>query len=120
MNVTVYLPGLTTIAMSSFFIRHPHEPVNAFTAVFDSYPLIFLSVIPTIVGLLFLISAHAISYPWAFRIVAVFAFAGAVLAIVNPATIFSRIVDGLFRDISDRTHRLFGNIFGAVMITWIR
>jgi hypothetical protein len=123
MKVIVYLLGLTTIAMSSFFILYTRGTVNAFRTFLDSYQLRFLSIIPAIVGLLFLMSAGTVSYPWVFRIVAVFAFAETVLAIVNPDNVFGWLLNWFFGDISDRTHRLFGIIgiiFGTVMIAWIR
>lgn len=123
MKVIVFLLGITYIAMSSMFILYTRETVRAFKRFFDSYELRYLSVIPAVVGLLFLVSANAIIYPWVFRIIAVIAFAEAVLALINPNDIFNRMLDWYLGGLSDQTNRLFGIvgvIFGTLFIAWIR
>ena len=122
MKVIVYLLGFTYIALCSFLILYTRESVLMFKKMFESYETRYLSIIPAVVGLLFLVSASATIYPWVFRIIAVIALAEAVLAIVNPKKIYSRMLDWYFDDISDRTHRLFGIIglvFGTVILTWV-
>ena len=122
MKVIVYLLGFTYIAMCSFLILYTREAVTTFKKLFDSYEIRYLSIIPVVIGLLFLVSANATCYPWVFRIIALAAFAKAVLAILNPQKIYSRMLDWYFMDISNRTHRLFGIIgivFGTVILTWI-
>jgi len=123
MKVIVYLLGFTYITMCSFLILYTRESVITFKNLFDSYETRYLSIIPAVIGLLFLVSATATYYPWVFRIIAVIAFAEAVLAIVNPNKIYSRMLDWYFEGISDRTHRLFGIIglvFGTAILTWIK
>ena len=123
MKVIVYLLGFSCIAMCSFLILYTRESVNALKKLFDSYELRYLSIIPAVMGLLFLFSASATGYPWVFRIIAVIAFAEAVLAIVNPNKIYSRILDWYFGNLSDQTQRLFGIIgiiFGTVILTWLQ
>ncbi|MBC2713223.1 MAG: hypothetical protein HGJ94_20190 [Desulfosarcina sp.] len=123
MKVIVYLLGFSCIAMCSFLILYTRESVNALKKLFDSYELRYLSIIPAVTGLLFLVSASATGYPWVFRIIAVIAFAEAVLAIVNPNKIYSRMLDWYFGNLSDQTQRLFGIIgiiFGTVILTWLQ
>lgn len=122
MKVIVYLLGFMYIAICSFLILYTRETVNAFNKWFHRCELRYLSIIPAVVGLLFLMSANATCYPWVFRIIAVIAFAEAVLALINPRQIYSRMVDWYFGALSDRTQRLFGIlgiIFGTVILTWI-
>lgn len=123
MKAIVYLLGFSYIAMCSFLILYTRESVTTFKKLFDNCETRYLSIIPAIIGLLFLVAASATGYPWVFRIIAVVAFAEAVLAIVNPDKIYSRMLGWYFEDISDRTHRLFGIIglvFGIVILTWIK
>lgn len=123
MKVIVYLLGFTYIALCSFLILHTRESIIRFKKVFQSYPTRYLSIIPAVVGLLFLVSASATVYPWVFRIIAVIAFGEALLAIINPNKVYSRMLDWYFEDLSDRTHRLFGIIglvFGTAILTWIK
>ena len=123
MKVIVYILGFTYIAMCSLLILYTRESVITFKKLFDRYETRYLSIIPAVIGLLFLVSASATGYPWVFRIIAVIAFAEAVLAIVNPKKIYSRMLDWYFEDLSDQTHRLFGIIglvFGTVILTWIK
>ena len=122
MKVIVYLLGFSYIAICSFLILYTRETVNAFKTWFDNCELRYLSIVPAVVGLLFLVSANATCYPWVFRVIAVIAFAEAAMVLLNPGQIYSRIVDWYFKGLSDRTHRLFGIlgiIFGTVILTWI-
>ena len=123
MKLIAFLLGITYISMSSLFILYTRETVNAFKKFFASYELRYLAIIPAVVGLLFLVAANAIVYPWLFRIIAVIAFAEAVLALVNPNGIYTKLLDWYFEGLSDRTNRLFGIIgvvLGTVFIAWIK
>jgi uncharacterized protein YjeT (DUF2065 family) len=104
-------------------ILYTRESVITFKNLFNSYETRYLSIIPAVVGLLFLVSASATVYPWVFRIIAVIAFGEALLAIINPNKVYSRMLDWYFEDLSDRTHRLFGIsglVFGTAILTWIK
>lgn len=123
MKLIAFLLGITYISMSSLFILYTRETVNAFKKFFDSYELRYLAIIPAIVGLLFLVAANAIVYPWLFRIIALIAFAEAILALVNPNDIYIKLLDWYFEGLSDRTNRLFGIIgvvLGTFFIAWIK
>ncbi|HSO20512.1 MAG TPA: hypothetical protein VLT88_13700 [Desulfosarcina sp.] len=123
MKIIAFLLGLVYIVTSSFYILYTRETMRTFKKFIDSYELRYLSVIPAATGLLFLVGANAVRYPWLFRIIAVIAFAEAVLAIVNPNKIFSRMLDWFLVDASDRTNQLFGIIgviLGTLFISWIR
>lgn len=122
MKVIAYLLGFGPIAICTCMILYTRETVDVLKKLFDSYELKYLSIIPAVVGFLFLISASAICYPWVFRIIALIAFGEAVLAFTDPKKIYSRVLGWYLGDISDQTHRLFGIlglIFGTVILTWI-
>jgi uncharacterized protein YjeT (DUF2065 family) len=122
MKVIVYLLGFGHIAVSSFLILYARETVGTVKGWFQTYQLKYLSALPVVVGVLFLISASATTHPWVFRILALLAFCEAVVAFTNPQKIYSRMLDWYFENVSDQTNRLFGVIgiiFGTVILTWI-
>ena len=122
MKVIVYLLGFGHIAICSFWILYTRETVDAIKGWFQTYPLKYLSALPVVFGILFLISASATTHPWVFRIIALLAFGEAVVAFTNPQKIYSRLLDWYFGHVSDQTNRLFGIIgiiFGTVILTWI-
>jgi hypothetical protein len=122
MKVIVYLLGFGTIAISSFLILYTRETVSTVKGWFQTYPLKYLSALPAVFGVLFLISASATTHPWVFRILALLAFCEAVVAFTNPQKIYSRMLDWYFEKVSGQTNRLFGVIgiiIGTVILTWI-
>lgn len=122
MKVIVYLLGFLHIAACTCLILYTKESVDWFKNLFQNYQLKYLSVIPAVFGLLFLISASVTAFPWVFRIIGLLAIVEAVVAFTNPQKIYSRMLDWYFENVSDQTNRLFGIIgiiFGTVILTWI-
>ena len=88
----------------------------------SDYPLRYLSAIPAVFGLLFLLSASSTPHPWVFRTIALLAFCEAVVALADPQHIYSRMVAWYIETCPDQTNRLFGIIgiiFGTLILTWI-
>lgn len=122
MKAIVYILGFGHIAISSCWILYTRETVDLLKGWLQTYPLKFLSVIPAVFGLLFLVSASATTHPWVFRAIALLAFGEAAVAFANPQRIYSRMANWYFEKVSDQTNRLFGIIgiiFGTVILTWI-
>ena len=122
MKVIVYLLGFGHIAICSCLILYTKETVATLNGWFQTYPLKYLSAIPAMFGLLFLVSASSTTHPWVFRIIALLALCEAVVAFADPKKIYSRMVDWWIGNVSDQTNRLFGIIgiiFGTVILTWI-
>ena len=122
MKVIVYLIGFSHIALCTYLILHTRETVDALKGMFQTYQLKYLSVIPAVYALLFMISASATTQPWIFRIIALLAFCEAIVAFTDPQKIYSRMLDWYFEKVSDQTQRLFGIIgiiFGTVILNWI-
>ena len=122
MKVIVYLLGFGCIIISSCLILYTRATVDAFKGLLQTYELKYLSVIPAVFGLLFLISASVTIYPWVFRIIGILACGEAVLTFTDPQKIYSRIIDW-YLNLSEQTHRLFGIIsviFGTAVLTWIK
>ena len=119
----MFLIGITYIVTSSVYILYTRETIRAYKTFIERYELRYLAILPAAAGLLFMISAEAIAYPWMFRIIAVIAFAETILAIINPNKIVNRMLNWFLEDVSDRTNRLFG-IFGVILgtlfISWIK
>ncbi|MEE4111361.1 MAG: hypothetical protein V2I40_01010, partial [Desulfobacteraceae bacterium] len=110
------------IVVGSFLILYTKGTVAALKGMFQNYPLSYLSAIPAVYGLLFLVSAMSTTHPWVFRIIALLAFGEAAVAFTDPRKIYSRMLNWYVGNISDQTNRLFGIIgiiFGTVMLTWI-
>jgi uncharacterized protein YjeT (DUF2065 family) len=123
MKMIVYLLGFGHIAICSCLILYTRESVAALRRLFQGAQLRYLSAIPAVFGLLFLISAPATTYPWVLRIVGLLAVGEAIVAFTNPQKIYSRMLDWYFAQVSDQTQRLFGIIgiiFGTVLLSWIK
>ena len=121
MKVIVYLLGLACIAGCTFLILYTRETVNALKNLYGAYSLKYLSAIPGIFALLFLMAASATIYPWVLRIFGLLMACEAVLAFTNPYGVYSKMLDWYFGKVSDSTQRLFGIIgiiLGTVILTW--
>jgi len=123
MNVIVYLLGFGHIALCTYLILYTKESVDAMKGMFNTYQLKYLSAIPAVYALLFLMSASATTHPWVFRIIGLLAAAEAVVAFTNPKKIYSQMLDWYLNSVSEQANRLFGMIgvvFGTVILTWIQ
>jgi hypothetical protein len=123
MKMIVYLLGFGNVVLSVLLILYTRETVDAFKKVFRSFPLKLMALVPAVVGLLFLISAGSIAYPWVFIVVGILALGEAVLAFTNPRNLYNRLLDWYFDKVSDQTQRFFGIIgiiFGTAILTWIK
>jgi hypothetical protein len=118
-----YFLGFGYIAISSALILYTRQTTDFFKDIIQSYQLKYLSILPILIGILFLAAAPAIAYPWLFIIFALIAFVEAALAIADPRKLYSRFLDWYFGSVSDQTERLFGIIgiiFGTAILTWIK
>lgn len=123
MQAIVYLLGFSHIAASVCLILYTQQSIAWLKGLFNKYKLKHWAAIPAVFGVLFLISASAVTYPWVFRIVGLLAFCEAAMAFTNPYKIYSRVLDWYFEDVSSQAQRLFGIIgvvFGTVILTWMR
>jgi uncharacterized protein YjeT (DUF2065 family) len=122
MKVIVYLLGFGHIALCTYLILYTRESLDILKDMFQTFQLKYLSAIPAVYAILFLISASATAHPWVFRIIGLLAAVEAVVAFINPKKIYSQMLDWYFDNISDQANRLFGIIgiiFGIVILTWI-
>ena len=123
MKAIVYLLGFGHIAVCTHLILYTRESLDTLKGMFNTYQLKYLSAIPAVYGILFLISASATIHPWVFRVVGLLAAVEAVVAFTNPQKIYSQMLDWYFDKVSEQANRLFGIIgvvFGTVILTWIR
>lgn len=122
MKVIVYLLGFGHIALCTYLILYTRESLDILKDMFQTFQLKYLSAIPAVYAILFLISASATAHSWVFRIIGLLAAVEAVVAFINPKKIYSQMLDWYFDNISDQANRLFGIIgiiFGIVILTWI-
>ena len=122
-KIIVYILGFWYIISGSILILYTKETVDFFKKIIQSYQLKYLSAIPAVYGILFLISGSATIHPWVFRVVGLLAAVEAVVAFTNPQKIYSQMLDWYFDKVSEQANRLFGIIgvvFGTVILTWIR
>ena len=123
MKVIVYLLGFGHIVLCTYLILYTRETVDWFKDLYNTYQLKYMTAIPAVYGLLFLIPASFTTHPWVFRIIAVLSFCEAFVAFINPHNFYRQILDWYFENVSDQTQRLFGIIgiiFGTVILTWIK
>ena len=122
MKLIVSLLGFGYIAICSCLILHTQKTSDALKRLFQTSQIKYVSVIPTVIGLLFFISSSATIYPWVFRIIGLLSIGGAVLTFIDPKKIFSRLLNW-YLNVSDQTLRLYGIIgiiFGTVILSWIK
>ena len=123
MKAIVYLLGFGHIALCTYLILYTRDSLGLLKGLFNSYHLKYLSVIPTVYGLLFLIAASVTIHPWVFRIVGLLGIVEAVVAFTNPRKIYSEMLDWYFGSVSEQANRMLGMIgivFGTVILTWIQ
>jgi uncharacterized protein YjeT (DUF2065 family) len=123
MDVIVYLLGFGHIAASACLILYTKESIAWLKSLINQYRLKHWAAIPAVFGLLFLISASAVTFPWFFRIIGLLAFCESAIAFTNPHNIYRRMLDWYFGNVSNQANRLFGIIglvFGTVILTWVK
>ena len=123
MKVIIFLLGFSHIALSTFLILYTKESVSFLKGLFNTYQLKYLSALPAVFSLLFLISASATTHPWILRLLGLLAAVETVVAFFNPNKIYSQMLDWYFSSVSEKTNRLFGMIgivLGTVILTWIQ
>ncbi|CAD7840563.1 MAG: hypothetical protein [Olavius algarvensis Delta 4 endosymbiont] len=123
MEVVVYLLGCGMIAYCSYLNLYTRQAVNALKSLFQNYQLKYLSIIPAIVAVLFLMSTPVVKCPWPFWIVGILAAIEAIVAFINPRKIYSRMLDWLFENVSYQAYRMVGIvgiIFGTLLLTLVK
>ena len=123
MKVIIYLLGFGHIALCSILILYTRESVNTIKKLLQTYQLKYLSPIPAVYGLLFLISAASTVYPWVFIVIGMLGLCEALVAFIDPKMFYSRFLDWYFEQTSEQTQRLFGIIgiiVGTAILTWIK
>jgi hypothetical protein len=122
-TVIAYFIGFWYIIISSILILYTKETVEFFKKIIQSYQLKYLSIFPAIFGILFLLAAPALAYPWLFIIFALLGFIKAAFCIADPMNLYDRFLAWYLEQASNQTQRLFGIIgiiFGTAIITWIK
>jgi hypothetical protein len=123
MEQVAYFLGLFHIVLCSLWILYTKESINWYKSLFQNYQLKYLAALPAIYGLLFLLAANAICYPWIFRAIAAISFFEALLAFINPNNYYGQITSWCFENIPVRLQQIFGIfgiIFGTLILTWIQ
>ena len=123
MKVIVYLLALSHIAICTYCILYTRETLDVLKGWFRTYPLRYLSVIPALYAVLYLITATVIIYPWVFRLIGLLALCEAVVAYTDPSKVYSRMLDWYFEKASVRANQFFGIIgiiFATLILTWVR
>lgn len=123
MKVIVYLLGFGLIAYCTYFNLYTRHAVNSLKGMFQNYRLKYLSAIPAAVAVLFLISTPAVKCPWPFWIIGILAAIEAIVAFLNPQEIYSKMIEWLFKNVSDQAYRLlsvFGIILGTLILTLVK
>lgn len=118
----IYLLGFGHIVICACLILYTQKTSDVIKSLFQNYQLRYLSIIPTVIGFLFFISASAAIYPWVLQVIGLLVIGGAVVTFTDPNKIFSRMLDW-YLNAPDQVQRLYGIIgiiFGTVILTWIK
>ena len=122
MKIIACLLGFGYIAVCSCLILYTEKTSDAIKGLFQNNPLKYLSILPAVMGILFIISAPAIIYPWVFRIIGLLVVGGAILTFTDLKQVFSKSLN-LYLNAPDRIQRLYGIIgiiFGTLVLGWIK
>lgn len=123
MKVIAYLLGVGSIAGFSCLVLYTTATVDMLKTLLQKYPPKYIAAVPAVLGLLFLISGSAVTYPWVFRLIGLLAIGKAVLVYIDPQKIFSRMTEWYFEKVSEQGQRLFGIIgiiLGTAILSWVQ
>ena len=82
----------------------------------------FLSVLPFIIGILFLFSSSASRHPWLIRLFGLLGIIKGVFIFVNPKALYDKAAEWYLDSLTDQTHRFYGIIaiiLGTAVLSWI-
>ena len=118
----LYAISLIWIFVGCCSILYTNETKNIVKRIFSNIDRKILSVLPFVLGILFILSASATRIPWLFRVIGLMAVIEGVVFLLITKDMYDKFMDWYLNSLSDQTYRLsgiLGIIFGTAVLSWI-
>ncbi|MGD9105907.1 MAG: DUF2065 family protein [Desulfobacterales bacterium] len=118
----LYAISLIYISIGCCSILYTNETKNIVKNIFSNIDQKILSVLPFVLGNLFILSASATRIPWLIRLIGLMAVIEGVVFFLIPKDWYDKFMDWYLNSLSDQTYRLsgiLGIILGIAFLSWI-
>jgi uncharacterized protein YjeT (DUF2065 family) len=118
----LYAISLVYISIGCCSILYTNETKNIVKSIFSNIDQKILSVLPFVLGILFILSAPATRIPWLFRVIGLMAVIEGVVFFLISKDLYDKFMDWYLNSLSDQTYRLSGIlsiILGTAFLSWI-
>lgn len=118
----LYAISLVYISIGCSSILYTNETKNIVKSIFSNIDQKILSVLPFVLGILFILSAPATRIPWLFRAIGLMAVIEGVVFFLISEDLYDKFMDWYLNSLSDQTYRLSGIlsiILGTAFLSWI-
>jgi uncharacterized protein YjeT (DUF2065 family) len=118
----LYAISLVYISIGCCSIFYTNETKNIVKSIFSNIDQKILSVLPFILGILFILSSPATRIPWLFRVIGLMAVIEGVVFFLISKDLYDKFMDWYLNSLSDQTYRLsgiLGIIIGTAFLSWI-
>ena len=118
----LYAISLFYIAFGCCSILYTNETKNIVKSIISNIDQKILSVLPFVLGNLFILSAPATRIPWLIRLIGLMAVIEGVVFFIIPKDLYDKFMDWYLNALSDQTYRLsgiLGIILGTAFLSWI-
>jgi uncharacterized protein YjeT (DUF2065 family) len=118
----LYAISLIWISIGCCTILYTGETRNVVKNIVKGIDHKILSILPFIMGILFILSASASRHSWLIRLIGLTAVIKGVFIFTNPKNFSDKVTDWYLSSLSDQTQRLYGIItliLGTAILSWI-
>ena len=118
----LYAIAVIWIGSGTWMILYSHESREVFKKLIKNLDRRILFTLPTVIGILLILSAPWSRQSWLIRLFGILAVIKGGFILWNPNNLYDKIMDWYLNSISDQTYRFFGIItliFGTVILSWI-
>jgi len=118
----LYAISLVYISIGCCSILYTNETKNIVKSIFSNIDQKILSVLPFVLGILFILSAPTTRIPWLFRLIGLMAVIEGVVFFLISKSLYDKFMDWYLNSLSDQTYRLSGIlsiILGTAFLSWI-
>lgn len=118
----LYVISLIWISIGCCTILYTGETKNVANKIVKGIDHKILSILPFIVGILFIFSASASRHSWLIRLIGLIAVIKGVFIFTNPKNFSDKVTDWYLNSLSDQTQKLYGVItliLGTAILSWV-
>jgi uncharacterized protein YjeT (DUF2065 family) len=118
----LYAISLIYVSVGCCSILYTNETQKLVKSIFRNIDQKILSVLPFVLGNLFIFSAPATRIPWLIRVIGIMAVIEGVVFFLISKELYDKFMDWYLNSLSDQTYRLsgiLGIILGTAFLSWI-